>query len=84
MSVLSPKRQVTLPKELCDRLLVAPGDDLDILEHNGRITILKKVKGRSAGVLQHLKPDLRHSDEESRQDVLTKRRASAVTKQRAA
>ncbi|HXN15498.1 MAG TPA: AbrB/MazE/SpoVT family DNA-binding domain-containing protein [Usitatibacter sp.] len=65
MPILSAKRQVTLPKELCDRLRVEPGDDLDFLEHNGRITILKKRKGSSGGVLKHLKADPRHSDEES-------------------
>ena len=52
MPILSPKRQVTLPKELCDRLEVQPGDDLDILEYKGRITILKKVKGASADGLR--------------------------------
>ena len=44
MPILSPKRQVTLPKELCDRLRVRPGDQVEFLEHNGRITILKKTK----------------------------------------
>jgi AbrB family looped-hinge helix DNA binding protein len=45
MPILSIKRQITLPKELCDRLGVEPGDDLDILEHDGHITIIKKRKG---------------------------------------
>ena len=44
MAILSPKRQVTLPKELCDRLGVRPGDHLDLLD-DGRITILKKGRG---------------------------------------
>jgi AbrB family looped-hinge helix DNA binding protein len=65
MPILSPKRQVTLPKELCDRLRVGPGDQVEFLEHNGRITILKKARGASAGVLRHLKADSRFSDEES-------------------
>lgn len=70
MPILSPKRQVTLPKELCDRLAVAPGDDLDIVEHNGHITILKQAKGRSAGVLKHVKADRRYSEAASRDSAI--------------
>lgn len=69
MPILSSRRQVTLPKELCERLRVLSGDVLDILEHNSRITILKRAKGRSAGVLKHLKADPRFSDVESLQDA---------------
>ncbi|HWZ49592.1 MAG TPA: AbrB/MazE/SpoVT family DNA-binding domain-containing protein [Herbaspirillum sp.] len=54
MSILSQKRQIKLPKKLCDRLLIQPGDDLTFLEHQGRITIIKKIKGSSDGVLHHL------------------------------
>lgn len=70
MSVLSSKRQVTLPKELCDRLGVNPGDDLDIVEHGGRITLLKMKKGASAGVLSHAKANPAVSDEASLQDSI--------------
>lgn len=77
MALLSPKRQVTLPKELCDRLGVSPGDDLDVVEHNGRITILKRASGRSAGVLNHLKVDLRHSEDESRDGAIAAASAGA-------
>ena len=84
MPTLSPKRQITLPKELCDRLQVAPGDALEILEHQGRITILKQAKGKSAGVLRHLKADRRYSDEESLLDALGSKRGKIETKRRAA
>ena len=80
MPILSPKRQVTLPKELCDRLQVRPGDQVEFLEHNGRITILKKRRGASAGVLRHLKADTRFSDEESLRGALTSKRAKAPAK----
>jgi bifunctional DNA-binding transcriptional regulator/antitoxin component of YhaV-PrlF toxin-antitoxin module len=70
MSVLSQKRQITVPKALCDRLFVQPGDDLAFFEHQGRITIIKKVKGSSDGVLRHLKGVSKHSDVESMQDAL--------------
>lgn len=84
MPTLSPKRQITLPKELCDRLQVSPGDVLEILEHKGRITVLKKVKGKSAGVLKHLKADRRYSDEESLHDALVSKLSKVETKRRAA
>ena len=84
MPILSSKRQVTLPKELCDRLLVRPGDHLDFLEHNGRITILKKAKGSSAAVLKHIKADARFSDEESLRDALERKRAKSAARKRAA
>src|SRR5437868_7484138 len=84
MPILSPKRQVTLPKELCDRLRVRPGDQVEFLEHNGRITILKKARGASAAVLGHLKADARYSDEESLRDVLARKHPKAAAKRRAA
>ena len=73
MPILSQKRQVTLPKELCDRLFVQPGDDLSFLEHQGRITVIKKIKGSSDGVLRHLKGNARYSDNESLQDAIAKK-----------
>ncbi len=84
MPILSPKRQVTLPKQLCDRLRVRPGDQVEFLEHNGCITILKKTRGASTGVLRHLKADARFSDAESLQGALDSKRAKAMAKRRAA
>ena len=81
---MSPKRQVTLPKELSDRLQVRPGDQVELLEHNGRITIVKKRTGASPGVLKHLKADTRFSDEESLRDALTRKRAKAAARRGAA
>ena len=74
MPVLSPKRQVTLPKALCDRLSVSPGDDLDMLEHEGRITIIKRVRGRTAGMLKHLRANQAVSDAASRDSAIETRR----------
>ena len=84
MPILSPKRQVTLPKELCDRLQVRAGDQLEFLEHNGRITILKKARGTSASVLRHLKADARLSDNESLHDAVHSKRAKGTAKRHAA
>ena len=84
MPSLSQKRQVTLPKELCDRLFVQPGDDLTFLEHEGRITIIKKLKGSSDGKLRHLKGSAKYSDSESLRDTLARRHEVGRAKKRAA
>lgn len=76
MPLLSPKRQITIPKELCDRLHVQPGDEIDIVEHQGRVTLIKKRKGASHGVLKHLKADTRYTDEESLASAVASRRHS--------
>lgn len=78
MPLLSPKRQITIPKDLCDRLHVRPGDEIDIVEHEGRVTLIKKRKGASNGVLKHLKADSRYSDEESMVGTVASRRSSAA------
>ena len=82
---MSPKRQITLPKELCDRLHAQPGDEIDFAEHEGRVTLIKKRKGASNGVLKHLNADSRYTDEESLIDTVAKRRSfSAKSKRRIA
>jgi AbrB family looped-hinge helix DNA binding protein len=73
MPIISAKRQITLPKELCDRLGVNPGDQVDILEYGGKITVLKKIKGASAGVLHGRKADANYTDEDSLHSELQKR-----------
>jgi AbrB family looped-hinge helix DNA binding protein len=84
MPKISAKRQITLPKELCDRLGIHSGDDIDILEYGGRITILKKVKGASAGVLQVKKVNAHFTDDDSLRLELEKRRPSPKRKGKAA
>ena len=80
MPMLSPKRQITIPKDLCDRLHVQPGDEIDIVEHAGRVTLIKRRKGASNGVLKHLKADSRYTDEESLGGSVTARRPSVKGK----
>ena len=84
MPMLSPKRQITIPKELCDRLDVQPGDEIDFVEHEGRITLIKKRKGASNGVLKHLKANSRYTDEESLSDTIATRRSSTKKSRRRA
>ena len=84
MPILSQKRQVTLPKELCNRLFVQPGDDLSFLEYQGRITIIKKHKGSSDGALRHLKGSAKYSDSESLHDALAKKHEPRRVRKQAA
>lgn len=70
MHKVSSKRQVTLPKDLCTRIGIMPGDYVEIFEHNGQLTVVKKLLGASRGSLKHLKPLNTISDEASRQDAL--------------
>lgn len=57
MHKVSAKRQVTLPKELCIKAGIEPGNDVEIFEYNGMLTVVKQVSGASKGCLAHLKAD---------------------------
>lgn len=70
MHKVSAKRQVTLPKELCDRTGITPGDYVEIFEYLGKITVIKKVLGSSKGSLSYLKPILDVTDEDSMMDAI--------------
>ncbi|MDO9318904.1 MAG: AbrB/MazE/SpoVT family DNA-binding domain-containing protein [Gammaproteobacteria bacterium] len=70
MATLSSKRQITLPKELCDKANIHPGEQFRILEHNGHITLIKQRNNASAGVLQHLKMRADVTDSESRDNTI--------------
>lgn len=80
MPLLSSKRQITIPKALCDRLHVQPGDEIDIVEYGGRVTLIKKRKGASNGVLKHLKADSRYTTDEQSMDGAVASRRSSTTK----
>lgn len=71
MATLSSKRQITLPKELCDKAGIHPGEQFRILEHNGHITLIKQRHNASAGVLQHLKARADMTDSESRDNAIS-------------
>jgi AbrB family looped-hinge helix DNA binding protein len=73
MPIISAKRQITLPKELCDQLGIYPGDEVDILEYGGKITVLKKVKGASASILRGRKAHARFTETESLQTKLERK-----------
>ena len=70
MHKVSAKRQVTLPKELCDRTGITPGDYVEIFEYLGKITVIKKVLGTSKGSLSYLKQKFEMTDEDSMVNVI--------------
>ena len=70
MHKVSAKRQVTIPKELCEKASIRPGDLVEIFEHEGKVTVIKKQLGASSGVLKHLKGDSTMTDEDSLADTL--------------
>lgn len=70
MHKVSTKRQITIPKELCLHAGINPGDMVEIFEYEGRITVIKKQKGSSAGALKHLGSKSPVSDEESLLDAV--------------
>ena len=54
------------------------GGQVDIFEHEGRVTHIKKRKDASRGVLKHLKVGRRYSDEGSLIDSVASRRSSSA------
>lgn len=70
MPKLSTKRQITLPAALCRELDVEPGDELEIFAADGRLTLIKKIRGAARGLLRDVRGDRSMSDEESRDSAL--------------
>lgn len=70
MHKVSAKRQVTIPKELCKKAGIKPGDMVEIFEHQGKVTVIRKELDVSVGILKHLKGDAALTDEESLEDAL--------------
>ena len=52
MHKVSAKRQVTIPKELCEISDIRPGDVVDLFAYDERITVVEKESGVSSGVLR--------------------------------
>ena len=70
MHKVSAKRQVTIPKELCEKAGIKPGNLVEIFEYEGKVTVIKKEPGASMGILKNLKGKAAITDEESLQDAL--------------
>lgn len=65
MPKVSGKRQITLPASQCNQLGIKPGDDIETFVADGRLTIVKKVKGSAQNLLQHVKGDPSITDQKS-------------------
>ena len=70
MPKVSSKRQITLPAAQCDQLGIKPGDYIETFVADGRLTIVRKVKGSAQNLLQHVKGDSSTTDQESLEDSL--------------
>lgn len=71
MAIFNRKRRANLPTAL-------------LLEHDGQITLIKKVEGSSDGRLRHLIGNAKYSDEESLQDAIAKNQSAGQLKPRPA
>lgn len=78
MPIVSAKRQITIPIDLCREADIEPGDEIETFIFNGQITIVKKTKGAAQGVLAHVKGDKRFSDDDSLQSTLDARHKGAA------
>lgn len=73
MPRLSKNRQIALPKALCERLSIEPGDELEAYEWDGRITLVKIQNDNLRGALSKLDGlDYQISDQEARDRGLDK------------
>ena len=70
MPLVSAKRQITLPADQCREVGIGPGDEYRSFVANGRITIVRKIKGSARGSLHHVVGNPAVSDEESLRDAL--------------
>jgi len=73
MPKVSSKRQITLPINQCQEANIEPGDEIETFIFNGQITVIKKEIGIAKGMLEHIKPDKRFSDEQSLQSTVQKK-----------
>jgi bifunctional DNA-binding transcriptional regulator/antitoxin component of YhaV-PrlF toxin-antitoxin module len=74
MPKVSAKRQITLPIDQCQAAHIEPGDEVETFIYKGQITIVKKTKGAAKGMLSHIRPAKRMSDEDSLQSTVDARR----------
>ena len=59
--VLRPKRQVTIPKELCDQLSIEPGDVLELMVEDSTL-IAKPRKSVALEALKEIQRAFQHSE----------------------
>ena len=71
MPKLSSKRQITLPKTICEKAGLEPGDEFKILEYHGQITLVRQRRGAARGFLRSLTADPDFSETESRDSAIS-------------
>ncbi len=76
MPRVSSKRQITLPAGQCRIAGIEPGDEYRSFIAGKRITIVRQEPGDAWGCLAHLRADEAVTDEQSRQDVIERKRNS--------
>lgn len=54
MHKLTSKRQVTIPRQICDKLNLNPGDYVEFFERDGVIHLVKMEDRSLAGAFRHL------------------------------
>jgi len=72
--VLRPKRQVTIPKELCDQLSIEPGDVLELMVEDSTL-IAKPRKSVALEALKEIQRAFQHSEITEKEFQKTGRRA---------
>lgn len=74
MAKLSSKRQITLPKALCERAHCQPGDSFRVVEHKGNITLIPQRRGAIMGLLKGIPKDPSVTESESRDSAIESER----------
>ena len=70
MGIVSSKRQITLPIDLCREAHIEPGDEVETFVCNEQITVVRKEPGAAKGILKHIKINKNLSDEQSLQSAV--------------
>lgn len=83
-STLTTKGQVTIPKEIRDRMSVHPGDVLDFrFDETGKVVmepVAEEPLGRLSGLLSHLAPEKPVSVEAMRKGLRDRARKKAESR----
>ncbi len=76
MHKITSKRQVTLPKTVCQALSLTPGDYVEIFERDGIAHIIKMSNENLSGKFQHLLTNNTFPSNDEMKESLKQRAAS--------
>jgi AbrB family looped-hinge helix DNA binding protein len=58
MVVISPDYRIAIPRQVCERLGLRPGQELQVMEYDGRIELLPlRPAAEQRGFLRGMNPD---------------------------